>query len=127
MSLSDDKKHIGHPLTQHQRYPNHILIKKGQGTLLYDENNKEYIDAISSWYTCMYGHCNPYITSKVAEQMKELDHVVFTGFTHEPATKLAKELMSILPKNQAKLFFSDNGSTSVDIAIKMALQYHYNI
>ena len=127
MNISDDKKHIWHPLTQHQLYPNHILIKKAKGTLLYDDNNKEYIDAISSWYTCMYGHCNPYITSKVAEQMNKLDHVVFTGFTHEPATKLAKELMSILPNNQAKLFFSDNGSTSVDIAIKMALQYHCNI
>jgi adenosylmethionine-8-amino-7-oxononanoate aminotransferase len=126
MSLSDDKKYIWHPLTQHQLYPEHIVIKHAKGTLLYDENNKKYIDGISSWYTCMYGHCNPYITSKVTEQMKQLDHVVFTGFTHDPATKLAKELMSILPENQAKLFFSDNGSTSVDVAIKMALQYHFN-
>ena len=126
MSLNDDKKYIWHPLTQHQLYPDHIVIKKGKGSLLYDENDKKYIDAISSWYTCMYGHCNSYITSKVAEQIKQLDHVVFTGFTHKPATKLAKELMSILPENQAKLFFSDNGSTSVDIAIKMALQYHHN-
>ena len=126
MSLSDDKKYIWHPLTQHQLYPEHIVIKKAKGTLLHDENNKKYIDGISSWYTCMYGHCNPYITSKVAEQMNQLDHVVFTGFTHDPATKLAKELMTILPGNQAKLFFSDNGSTSVDVAIKMALQYHFN-
>jgi adenosylmethionine---8-amino-7-oxononanoate aminotransferase len=126
MSLNDDKKYIWHPLTQHQLHPNNIVIKKAKGALLYDEENNEYIDAIASWYTCMYGHCNPYITSMVSKQMQNLDHVVFTGFTHEPATKLAKSLMKILPENQRKLFFSDNGSTSVDVAIKMALQFHYN-
>ena len=126
MSLNDDKKYIWHPLTQHQLHPNNIVIKKAKGALLFDENNNEYIDGIASWYTCMYGHCNPYITSMVSKQMLNLDHVVFTGFTHEPATKLAKALINILPKNQSKLFFSDNGSTSVDVAIKMALQFHYN-
>ena len=126
MSLEDDKKHIWHPLTQHQLHPNHLLIKKAKGALLYDDNGNEYIDAIASWYTCMYGHCNPYITSMVSKQMQNLDHVVFTGFTHEPAINLAKSLIQILPQNQDKLFFSDNGSTSVDVAIKMALQYHYN-
>jgi len=126
MSIIDDKKFIWHPLTQHQIHPNNIVIKKAKGAILYDENNNEYIDAIASWYTCMYGHCNPYITSMVSKQMQNLDHVVFTGFTHEPATKLAKALIHILPNNQRKLFFSDNGSTSVDVAIKMALQFHYN-
>ncbi len=121
-----DKKHLWHPLTQHELYPNHIAIKKAKVALLYDTNGNQYIDAISSWYTCMYGHCNPYITSKVSQQMKKLDYVVFTGFTHKPATELAQKLMAILPKNQQKLFFSDNGSTSVDIAIKMALQFHHN-
>lgn len=126
MSIIDDKKYIWHPLTQHQLHPNNIVIKKAKGALLFDEDNNEYIDGIASWYTCMYGHCNPYITSMVSKQMLNLDHVVFTGFTHEPATKLAKSLIKILPKNQSKLFFSDNGSTSVDVAIKMALQFHYN-
>lgn len=126
MSINDDKKYIWHPLTQHQLHPNNIVIKKAKGALLYDEDNNEYIDAIASWYTCMYGHCNPYITAMVSKQMQNLDHVVFTGFTHEPATKLAKSLIRILPKNQRKIFFSDNGSTSVDVAIKMALQFHYN-
>ena len=93
---------------------------------LFDEGGMEYIDAISSWYTCMYGHCNPYITDKVASQMQVLDQVVFSGFTHEPAIKLSEALIDILPNNQNKLFFSDNGSTSVEIGIKMALQYHFN-
>ena len=121
-----DKNHLWHPLTQHQLYPDHIAIDKAEGVLLFDTEGNQYIDAISSWYTCMYGHCNPYITEKVSTQMKKLDHVVFTGFTHQPAVELANKLISILPKNQQKLFFSDNGSTSVDIAIKMALQYHFN-
>ena len=127
MTLQErDKKYLWHPLTQHKLHPNHLAITKAKGALLFDDNQKEYIDGIASWYTCMYGHCNEYITSKVYAQMQQLDHVVFAGFTHEPAIKLSEELMKILPANQEKLFFSDNGSTSVDIAIKMALQYHFN-
>ncbi|WP_347923504.1 adenosylmethionine--8-amino-7-oxononanoate transaminase [Pontimicrobium sp. SW4] len=127
MSLQErDKKHLWHPLTQHKLHPNHLAITKAKGTLLYDDKGNEYIDGIASWYTCMYGHCNKYITTKVSEQMQQLDHVVFAGFTHEPAVKLSEALIDILPNNQQKLFFSDNGSTSVDVAIKMALQYHFN-
>lgn len=127
MTLQErDKKYLWHPLTQHKLHPNHLAITKAKGALLFDDNGNEYIDAIASWYTCMYGHCNDYITSKVYAQMQQLDHVVFAGFTHEPAIKLSEELIRILPKNQEKLFFSDNGSTSIDIAIKMALQYHFN-
>ena len=121
-----DKNHLWHPLTQHKLHPEHIPIKSAKGVLIEDFNGNKYIDGIASWYTCMYGHCNEHIISKVHNQMKQLDHVVFTGFTHEPATKLAKALIKILPKNQQKLFFSDNGSTSVDIAIKMAFQFHFN-
>ncbi|TYP99996.1 adenosylmethionine-8-amino-7-oxononanoate aminotransferase [Tenacibaculum adriaticum] len=127
MNLTErDKKHLWHPLTQHQLYPNHLAITKAKGAILYDDKNNEYIDGIASWYTCMYGHCNEYITSSVYKQMQQLDHVVFAGFTHEPAIKLSEELIKILPENQEKVFFSDNGSTSVDVAIKMALQYHFN-
>jgi len=121
-----DKKYIWHPLTQHKLHSQMLAIVKAKGALLYDENGKEYIDGIASWYTCMYGHCNEYITSRVYKQMQQLDHVVFSGFTHEPAVKLSEELMKILPKNQSKIFFSDNGSTSTEIGIKMALQYHFN-
>jgi adenosylmethionine-8-amino-7-oxononanoate aminotransferase len=75
----------------------------------------------------MYGHCNPFIIQKVSEQMQQLDQVVFSGFTHEPAIKLSEALIDILPKGQQKLFFSDNGSTATEIGIKMALQYHHNL
>lgn len=127
MTLKDrDKKYLWHPLTQHKLHPETIAITKAKGCVLYDEDGNEYIDAIASWYTCMYGHCNPYITEKVAAQMQQLDQVVFSGFTHEPAIKLSEALIKILPENQNKLFFSDNGSTSVEIGIKMALQYHFN-
>lgn len=101
-------------------------IVKAKGAMLFDEDGKEYIDGISSWYTAMYGHCNPYVLEKVSTQMHQLDQVVFSGFTHEPAVKLSEELIKILPNNQQKLFFSDNGSTAVEIGIKMALQYHFN-
>ncbi len=104
-----------------------LAIARAKGSILYDENGKEYIDGIASWYTCMYGHCNEYITQKVAAQMQQLDQVVFSGFTHAPAVELSEALMKILPKNQQKLFFSDNGSTATEIGIKMALQYHHNL
>lgn len=127
MNLQErDKKHLWHPLTQHKLHPKTIAITKAKGCILYDDEGNEYIDAIASWYTCMYGHCNAYITSQVSAQMKQLDQVVFSGFTHEPAIKLSESLIKILPKNQNKIFFSDNGSTSVEIGIKMALQYHFN-
>ncbi|WP_239023395.1 adenosylmethionine--8-amino-7-oxononanoate transaminase [Muricauda aurantiaca] len=121
-----DKKHLWHPLTQHKIHSEMLAISSAKGTILYDEEGKEYVDGISSWYTCMYGHCNPYILKKVSAQMQKLDQVVFSGFTHEPAVKLSEELIKILPVNQEKLFFSDNGSTATEIGIKMALQYHFN-
>ncbi|NNJ87849.1 MAG: aminotransferase class III-fold pyridoxal phosphate-dependent enzyme, partial [Eudoraea sp.] len=101
-------------------------IKSASGAILVDEDGNEYIDAIASWYTAMYGHCNPGITRSVAKQMQKLDQVVFSGFTHEPAIALSEALMEVLPNNQNKLFFSDNGSTATEIGIKMALQYYYN-
>ncbi|NDV41820.1 adenosylmethionine--8-amino-7-oxononanoate transaminase [Muricauda sp. 40Bstr401] len=125
--LSDrDKKHLWHPLTQHKIYPEMLAIARAQGALLYDEEGKEYVDGISSWYTCVYGHCNPYILEPVMQQMQRLDQVVFSGFTHEPAVRLSEELIKILPPNQQKMFFSDNGSTATEVGIKMALQYHFN-
>lgn len=127
MTLKErDKKHLWHPLTQHKLHPETIAIVNAKGCTLTDEDGHTYIDAIASWYTCMYGHCNPYITERVAAQMQQLDQVVFSGFTHAPAVELSEALINILPENQNKLFFSDNGSTSVEIGIKMALQYHFN-
>ncbi len=121
-----DQKHLWHPLTQHKLHPKMLGITKAKGALLFDENGNSYIDGIASWYTSMYGHCNPVILDKVNQQMYQLDQVVFSGFTHEPAIKLSEELIKILPHNQEKLFFSDNGSTATEIGIKMALQFHFN-
>ncbi|MCW5514957.1 adenosylmethionine--8-amino-7-oxononanoate transaminase [Muriicola sp. Z0-33] len=121
-----DKKHLWHPLTQHKLQPEMLGITKAKGCVLYDENGREYIDGISSWYTCMYGHCNDYILDSVKSQMSVLDQVVFSGFTHLPAVELSEALIKMLPENQQKIFFSDNGSTATEIGIKMALQYHFN-
>ncbi|QMU66038.1 MAG: adenosylmethionine--8-amino-7-oxononanoate transaminase [Flavobacteriaceae bacterium] len=127
MSLQKrDKKYLWHPLTQHKTHPDAIAIKKAKNCILTDEEGNEYIDGIASWYIAMYGHCNSYIIWRVSKQMRRLDQVVFSGFTHEPAIQLSEELMKILPKNQQKIFFSDNGSTSVEVGVKMALQYHFN-
>jgi adenosylmethionine-8-amino-7-oxononanoate aminotransferase len=121
-----DEKHIWHPLTQHQTATAPIGIVKAKGALIWDENGNEYIDGIASWYTAMYGHSNEKITEAITVQMQQLDFVLFSGFTHEPAVHLSERLMDILPQNQAKIFFNDNGSTAVEAAIKMALQYHHN-
>lgn len=121
-----DLKYNWHPYTQHATAPKHLVITKGKGTLLWDENGKEYIDAIGSWWANPHGHCHPYIVDKITQQINQLEHVLFAGFTHPPAVELAEKLMKILPDNQAKLFYSDNGSTANEVAIKMALKYHHN-
>lgn len=121
-----DKKHLWHPLTQHKISSEMLAIVRAKGCLLYDEDGREYIDGIASWYTVMYGHCNEFITARVARQMQQLDQVVFSGFTHQPAIELSEALIRILPTGQQKLFFSDNGSTATEIGMKMALQFHHN-
>ena len=127
MNLSErDQKHLWHPYTQHKTAALPIVIKRGEGALLWDENNKEYIDAIASWWVNPYGHSNQVIADAIYKQLTTLEHVLFGGFTHEPAILLAEKLMEILPKNQQKIFFSDNGSTAVEVAIKVALQYFFN-
>ncbi|NQX76459.1 adenosylmethionine--8-amino-7-oxononanoate transaminase [Gilvibacter sp.] len=127
MSLSKrDAKHLWHPLTQHKVAGEAFPIARANGVYLWDEQGNSYIDAISSWYISMYGHCNPMITSRVAEQMLRMDQIVFSGFTHETAVEMSEKLMELLPDNQQKIFFSDNGSTSIEVAVKMALQYHFN-
>ena len=127
MTLSErDQKHNWHPYTQHKTTQPAIAIVKGEGALLWDENNKEYIDAIASWWVNPFGHANTYIANAIYKQLTTLEHVLFGGFTHEPAVLLSEKLIEILPHNQKKLFFSDNGSTAVEIAIKVAMQYFYN-
>ena len=127
MTLTErDRQYLWHPYTQHKTAALPIAIKKGKGALLWDENNKEYIDAIASWWVNPYGHSNTFIADAIYKQLTTLEHVLFGGFTHEPAILVGEKLMEILPKNQQKIFFSDNGSTAVEIAIKVAMQYFFN-
>jgi adenosylmethionine-8-amino-7-oxononanoate aminotransferase len=127
MSFSErDKKHNWHPYTQHKTAPNFPAIIKGKDALLWDENGKEYIDAIASWWVNPFGHSNTIIADAIYKQLTTLEHVLFGGFTHDKAVELSEKLIAILPENQKKLFYSDNGSTAVEIAIKVALQFHYN-
>ena len=127
MNLSQrDKQYNWHPYTQHKTAKEFPAIVKGKDALLWDENNKEYIDAIASWWVNPFGHSNTVIADAIYKQLTTLEHVLFGGFTHEPAVLLAEKLMEILPSNQKKLFYSDNGSTSVEVAIKVAMQYFYN-
>ena len=127
MNLSErDKLYNWHPYTQHKTAKHFPAIVKGEGALLWDENNKEYIDAIASWWVNPFGHSNKIIADAIYKQLTTLEHVLFGGFTHEPAVLLAEKLIEILPSNQKKLFYSDNGSTAVEVAIKVAMQYFYN-
>lgn len=127
MNLSErDRQHLWHPYTQHKTAAPIIGIVRGKDALLWDENGKEYIDAIASWWVNPFGHSNTFVADAIYKQLTTLEHVLFGGFTHEPAVKVAEKLLPMLPSNQKKLFFSDNGSTAVEVAIKVALQYFYN-
>jgi adenosylmethionine-8-amino-7-oxononanoate aminotransferase len=121
-----DLKVIWHPYTQMQTAKPPVPIVRGEGACLYDEDGKKYIDGVSSWWVNIHGHSHPYIAKKVAEQLTQLEHVIFAGFTHPTAVELAERLLEILPNNQQKAFYSDNGSTAVEVAIKMCLQYWNN-
>ena len=126
MSLKEkDKKYIWHPFDQ-MKGANIIPIVKGEGTYVFDENGKKYIDGFSSWWVNVHGHTHPYIAQKIAEQASVLEHVAFGGFTHPQAVKLAERLVNLLPQKIEKVFFSDNGSTANEIALKIAMQYWFN-
>lgn len=126
-SLSQrDMSCIWHPFTQMQTARPPIPIVKGKGLYLYGEDGRPYLDAISSWWVNLHGHAHPYIIDKIKNQADLLEHVIFADFTHIPAIDLGSRLLSIIPGNMSKIFYSDNGSTAVEVAIKMALQYWYN-
>ena len=122
-----DKAVIWHPFTQMQTAPLPIPIVRAEGSVLYGADGRTYLDMISSWWVNLHGHAHPYIAERVSQQLRTLEHVIFAGFTHEPAVELAERLLSILPPNQAKVFYSDNGSTAVEVALKMAFQYWHNL
>jgi len=122
-----DRERIWHPYTQMQNAVDPIPIVRGEGVYLIAEDGKKYIDAISSWWVNIHGHSHPYIAQKVAEQLGRLEHVIFAGFTHPGAIELAERLINILPSGQSKVFYSDNGSTAVEVALKMCFQYRSNL
>ncbi|UYZ64704.1 adenosylmethionine--8-amino-7-oxononanoate transaminase [Hymenobacter weizhouensis] len=117
---------LWHPYTQMQTAPLPIPIVKGEGSWLVAEDGTRYLDGISSWWTNLHGHAHLHIARRVSEQLHTLEHVLFAGFTHPPAVELAEQLLALLPRNQARVFYSDNGSTAVEVALKMALQYFHN-
>jgi len=121
-----DLKVIWHPYTQMKTAQPPVPIVRGEGACLYGPDGEKYIDAISSWWVNIHGHAHPYIAQKVAEQLTKLEHVIFAGFTHEGAVTLAERLLALLPDNQQKVFYSDNGSTAIEVAVKMCLQYWHN-
>jgi adenosylmethionine-8-amino-7-oxononanoate aminotransferase len=127
MNLSTRDRHlIWHPFTQQKTAPPVLAIKKASGAYLYDENGKAYLDLIASWWVNLHGHAHPAIAESIFEQAKTLEHVLFAGFTHEPAVELCEGLQALLPPSLNKFLFSDNGSTAVEVALKMAYQYGLN-
>jgi adenosylmethionine---8-amino-7-oxononanoate aminotransferase len=121
-----DQRVIWHPYTQHKDMLPPIALERAEGALLWDDQQNSYIDAISSWWVTIHGHAHPYIAQKIFEQATTLEHAIFTGFTHEPAVRLAERLLGLLPGNFSKIFYSDNGSTAVEVAVKMAIQFWRN-
>ena len=123
-----DLKHIWHPYTQMKDCENMlpVAIERAEGIKLYDYDGNFYYDTISSWWCNVHGHNHPEIKKAIKEQLDSLEHVLFAGFTHKPAVELAERLVSITPKNLTKVFFSDNGSTAVEVALKMSFQWWHN-
>jgi adenosylmethionine-8-amino-7-oxononanoate aminotransferase len=123
-----DLKHIWHPCTQmhdHETIPM-LPIVRGEGAWLIDAEGRRYLDGISSWWTNLFGHANPCIAAALAEQARTLEHVIFAGFTHPPAIELAEELVRITPPGLEKVFFADNGSAAIEVALKMSFHYWLN-
>ncbi|WP_338521932.1 adenosylmethionine--8-amino-7-oxononanoate transaminase [Candidatus Legionella polyplacis] len=126
--MLEDKNIIWHPFVQEKKESLSIFIKKGNGSYIYDNNNNAYLDLISSWWVNLHGHSHPKISEAIYKQSLILEHVIFSGFTHEPAIKLCKRLSEISSFSSfSKFFFSDNGSTAIEVSIKMAYQYWRNI
>ncbi|MGF6907275.1 adenosylmethionine--8-amino-7-oxononanoate transaminase [Fusobacterium sp. PH5-44] len=125
--VEKDLKMIWHPCSQMKDYEDlpPIIIDYGKGSYIYDINGKEYLDIISSWWCNLLGHSNPRINNSIKRQLDKIEHVIFANFSHKPAIELCEELLSILPFGLTKFNFSDNGSSAVECALKMAFQYQY--
>jgi adenosylmethionine-8-amino-7-oxononanoate aminotransferase len=127
--LRKDLRHSWHPYTQMGALASDppLLVDRAEGLFLFDADGNRYYDAISSWWCVVHGHGHPRIREAVARQMERLDHVLFAGVTHEPAVRLAERLSAVAPPGLSRVFFSDNGSTAVEVALKMSLQYWRNV
>ena len=125
--MSTPTSPVWHPFTQHGLGDPIPLISHAKDAKLYAADGTNWIDAISSWWVTTHGHAHPRIMAAIAEQTEKLDQLIFAGWTHEPAETLAAELVRITPDPLTRVFFSDSGSTSVEVALKMALGYWYNI
>lgn len=119
-----DTDHVWHPFDV--LHANNILIESAAGVYLHTADGRKIIDAVSSWWVNIHGHAQPDIAKAIYDQAQKLEHVIFSGFTHSPAISLAETLLKILPFSFDQIFYSDNGSTSVEVALKLALQYWYN-
>jgi len=117
---------IWHPFTNRALDPAPLLVERAEGVYLYTHDGRKIIDAISSWWVNLHGHANPRIAAAVAEQAWKLEHVILAGFSHEAAEELAKRLRKWVPDALRHLFFSDDGSTAVEVALKTAVQYFWN-
>ena len=124
--MSSSDLHLWHPFTQEGADPAPLVIRRGQGVFLETRDGRRILDAISSWWVNLHGHSHPAIAHAIAEQSARLEHVLFAGFSHEPAEELASRLGKIVPAPLRHVFFSDDGSTAVEIALKMSVQYWRN-
>jgi adenosylmethionine-8-amino-7-oxononanoate aminotransferase len=127
--LTQDLQHNWHPYTQMkdcEKFPP-ILIEKARGIKLYDADGNYYYDTISSWWCNVHGHNHPKINAAISAQLKKFEHVMFAGFTHRGAIELAEKLVELAPHNLARVFYSDDGSTAVETALKMSFQYWQNL
>lgn len=124
--IERDREVVWHPFTQHQTAGDPLEIIRASGVTLFGADGKEYIDANSSWWVNVHGHGHPHIGKAISEQFMVMDHVVFAGVTHPKAVELAERMVDKTPENLKKVFFSDNGSTAVEVGLKMAFQFFYN-
>jgi adenosylmethionine-8-amino-7-oxononanoate aminotransferase len=124
--MTIDRSPVWHPFTQHALMPDATMIARAEREWLYTPDGRAIVDAISSWWVVTHGHRNEKIVAAIKDQIDRLDQVIFAGFTHEPAEKLARALVSLAPKGLAHVFYSDSGSTAVEVALKMALGTFHN-
>lgn len=121
-----DAAHVWHPYTQMQTRPEPLAIVRGEGVYLYTEDGRRLLDGTSSWWVNIHGHSHPVLNDALARQARELEHVIFANCTHRPGVELAERLVGVLPAGLTRVFYSDNGSTAVEVAMKMASQYWSN-